>query len=402
MKFTFAKKNWEKISLGGILILFALSLIWLVNLFYESEEARATGVTVIVNKSPYKNLQPAFYDFKSTLNDSVMWLPSEKRDLDTKDEFYIVTYTDFMKPFKIARSNAPKADGKLIPYDYYKLGFCPITKEKLIVPDASFLERTSDIDGDSIPDQVEKKYGLNPANPADANHDMDKDSFTNLQEYLYNPDGINNQKIHPPLIKRLFLSGISKAKVPFIVKNIVKPGKDKAKWSIQVNFDNPEITPSTQFLKIGAMVELPNLSYKITDIVEHIYEKLDPKLGAMIEYDDSIVVLQTLKGEKLQAQINKPIYEKDNLVTVKDAYSGEEYKIRINNSITLGNSFIGIEEYELKDVIISETAANESLIFQMDGKNYTVKSTTDYVKPTASINGIIKEKPGTDDSKSKK
>lgn len=402
MKFTFFKKNWEKILLGGILFLFVLSLIWLLNLFYKSEAARSSGVTVIVNKIPYKNLQPEFYNFNTMLSNNILWLPSKKRELDTKDEFYIVTYTDFMRPFKIARSNAPKADGKLIPYEYYKLGFCPITKDKLTVPDAGFLEKTSDIDGDGIPDLIEKKYGLNPANPADANYDMDKDSFTNLQEYLYNEKGINDPKIHPPLLKRLVLSDISKAKVPFIIKNIVKSGKDKAKWNIQVNFDDPNITPSTQFLKIGATVELPNLSYKITNIVEHTYEKLDPNLSAMVEYDDSIVELQTSKGEKLQTQVNKYIYEKDNLVTVKDVYSGEEYKIRINNSITLGNNLIGIEEYELKDVIISETASKESLVFQRDGKSYTVKNSTDYVKPTASVNGTIKETPVTDDTKNKK
>lgn len=401
MKFTFVKKNWEKMTLGFILALFILSLIWLVDLFYKSEEARANGVTVIVNKIPYKNLKPGFYDFNATLASSILWMPSEKREIDTKDEFYIVTYTDFMRPFKIARSNAPKADGKLIPYEYYKLGFCPITKDKLTVPDAGFLEKTSDIDGDGIPDLIEKKYGFNPANPSDANQDLDKDSFTNLQEYLYIPEGIDNPKIHPPLVKRLVLSGISKAKVPFLIKNIVKSGKDKTKWNIQVNFDDPDITPSTQFLKIGATIELPNLSYKITDIVEHTYEKLDPNLGAMVEYDDSTIILETTKGEKLQAQVNKHIYEKDNLATVKDIYTGEEYKIRINNSITLGNSFIGIEEYELKDVIISETASKESLVFQRDEKTYTVRNFTDYMRPIASIKGIIKEKSAADDTKKK-
>lgn len=398
MKFVFIKKYWEKLALGLILILFLLALLWLVNLFYISEEARTTGVTVIVNKSPYRELQPSFYDFPAELAKSVMWMPSEKREMDSKDEFYIVTYTDFMKPFKIARSNAPKADGKLIPYDYYKLGYCPITKDKLIIPDAGFLEKTSDIDNDGIPDQIEKKYGLNPTNPSDINGDLDKDSFTNLQEYTYNPEGIDNPKIHPPLIRRLVLSGISKAKVPFIIKKIIKTGKDKSKWNIQINFENPDITHTTRFLKIGESVDLPNLSYKITNIIEHTYEKLDANLGAMIEYDDSIVVLQTAKGEKIQAQVNKPIYEKDNLVSVKDVYSDGEYKIRLNSTITLGNNSIGIEEYELKDVIISETVSKESLLFQRDGKDYTVKNSTDYVKPIASLSDIMKENIVTDEN----
>lgn len=378
--------------LGLILALFILALIWLLDLFYTSLETRGSGLTLIVNREPYKNLPSSFYDFSAELSKSQIWTPSEKRELDVNDEFYIVAYTDFMKPFKIARSNAPKAEGKLIPYEYYKLGFCPITKEKLKAPDVKSMEKTLDTDADGIPDLIEKKYGMNPSNPADANQDMDKDSFTNYQEYLYNPEGINDPKIHPPLIQRIILSDISKAKVPFIIKSIVKTGKNKYNWNVQINLEDPDISPKTRFLKIGGTVELLNLSYKITDIVERSYEKLDPKLRAMIEYDNSLVLLQTNKGEKLQAQINKPIYEKDNLVTAKDVYSGEEYKLRIGNRISLGNTLIGIEEYELKSVQISETASNESLIFMRNNINYEVKNTTSYVIPTASLNGLTKDK----------
>ncbi|HBM16440.1 MAG TPA: hypothetical protein DD381_08900 [Lentisphaeria bacterium] len=386
MKTTFVKKNWEKIVLILIFALLLLALIWLVKLFQETQETKATGLTYIVNRAPYKTLQPSFYNFSAELQKSILWVTSTKRDTNLNDEFYIVSYTDFMKPFKITRSNAPKADGKLIPYDYYKLGFCPITKEKLQIPDADVIERTSDSDADTIPDQIEKQYGLNPANPADAYYDLDKDSFTNLQDYQYNPNGIDNPKIHPPIIRRLILSGISKAKVPFIIKNIVKSGKNKKLWNIQINFDDPSISPSTKFLKIGSTVELPTLSYKITDIIEKTYEKLDPKLGTLITYDNSIVVLQTTKGEKIQAQVDKTIYEKDNLVIVKDIFSTEEYKIRINNTVTLGNSYIGIEEYILSDIIIDDTSANESLVFERDGKTYSVKNTTDYMKPLSSLN----------------
>ena len=391
MKITFIKNNLEKIALGVILAFFVLALIWLVNLFYVSEEARTTGVTVAVSKAPYKPLSVSLYDFKAELANSLLWTPSVKRDTNIADEFYIVPFTDFMRPFRIARSNAPKAEGKLIPYEYYKLGYCPITKEKLYVPDQGVIEKTSDSDAGGIPDNVEKLYGLNPANPSDENYDMDKDSFTNIQDYQYDPDGINNPKIHPPIIRRLVLAGISKARVPFIIKNIVKSGKNKANWNIQINFEDQSVSPSTQFLKIGSIVELPNLTYKITDIAEKTYEKLDPQLGSMVQHDNSSVILQTAKGEKLQAQVNKVIYEKDNLVQMKDIYSGESYSIRINNQITLGNSYIGIEEYLLSDIIIDDTSTDDSLIFTRDEKTFSVKKTTDYMKPLTSINASSKE-----------
>jgi pectate lyase len=41
-----------------------------------------------------------------------------------------------------------------------------------------------DSDGDGIPDEWERRAGLNPANPADGNADRNGDGYTNLEEYL--------------------------------------------------------------------------------------------------------------------------------------------------------------------------------------------------------------------------
>jgi hypothetical protein len=43
---------------------------------------------------------------------------------------------------------------------------------------------TWDTDRDGMPDDWEKKAGLDPANPADGNQDRDGDGYTNLEEYL--------------------------------------------------------------------------------------------------------------------------------------------------------------------------------------------------------------------------
>jgi len=46
------------------------------------------------------------------------------------------------------------------------------------------LPAPADADQDGMPDAWEKKYKLNPANPNDRNGDLDKDGYTNLEEYL--------------------------------------------------------------------------------------------------------------------------------------------------------------------------------------------------------------------------
>jgi pectate lyase len=46
----------------------------------------------------------------------------------------------------------------------------------------------ADADRDGMPDEWEKKHGLNPNDPADAAKDPDKDGYTNIEEYLNGTD----------------------------------------------------------------------------------------------------------------------------------------------------------------------------------------------------------------------
>ena len=74
IKFTFVIKNYEKLLLSAVLVIFILSLIWLVDVFYESENQRSTGITVISNKAPYRSIHKSYYDFENILKNSILWL----------------------------------------------------------------------------------------------------------------------------------------------------------------------------------------------------------------------------------------------------------------------------------------------------------------------------------------
>jgi len=43
---------------------------------------------------------------------------------------------------------------------------------------------SADTDHDGMPDEWEKKYGLDPAEASDGRHDLDQDGYTNIEEYL--------------------------------------------------------------------------------------------------------------------------------------------------------------------------------------------------------------------------
>lgn len=73
---------------------------------------------------------------------------------------------------------------KVIPGDVRAVPNCPFCGEKQEVEKKVVL----DSDGDGLPDEWEKRYGLNPNDPSDANADLDGDGFTNLEEHLAGTD----------------------------------------------------------------------------------------------------------------------------------------------------------------------------------------------------------------------
>lgn len=69
-----------------------------------------------------------------------------------------------------------------------------------------------DSDGDGIPDAVERQFGLNPLDAADAGLDLDGDGFSNLEEHQAKTL-IADATVHPPRVAFLRVQGI--VEVPF-------------------------------------------------------------------------------------------------------------------------------------------------------------------------------------------
>jgi hypothetical protein len=57
-------------------------------------------------------------------------------------------------------------------------------------PEYKAWEPYVDTDGDGMPDEWEKQYGLNPNDASDANGDCNGDGYTNIEKYI---NGINPQ-----------------------------------------------------------------------------------------------------------------------------------------------------------------------------------------------------------------
>ena len=94
-----------------------------------------------------------------------------------------------------------KACGLPIPFGSKVCPLCGIAQPEEV-------KVVLDGDKDGLPDEYEKKYGLDPKNPADVNEDKDGDGFTNMEEFAAktdpsdpdsHPDYLDFLGIVPPL-----------------------------------------------------------------------------------------------------------------------------------------------------------------------------------------------------------
>jgi hypothetical protein len=70
-----------------------------------------------------------------------------------------------------------------LPKDSYKMGIITDISQVGGYPEYKG-KAYKDSDGDGMPDAWEKKYGLNPNDPSDANGDINGDGYTNIEKYI--------------------------------------------------------------------------------------------------------------------------------------------------------------------------------------------------------------------------
>lgn len=87
-------------------------------------------------------------------------------------------------------SHVPKFKYRRLPEDSYKQGIITDIAQVGGYPDYTG-ESYVDSDGDGMPDAYEKKVGLDPNDPSDANGDLNGDGYTNIEMYI---NGINPKK----------------------------------------------------------------------------------------------------------------------------------------------------------------------------------------------------------------
>ncbi len=75
-----------------------------------------------------------------------------------------------------------------LPADSYKKGIITDPQQVGGLPTYKAAAAPTDTDRDGMPDKWEKRYGLNPNDPTDANGDLSGDGYTNIEKYIHGID----------------------------------------------------------------------------------------------------------------------------------------------------------------------------------------------------------------------
>lgn len=195
--------HYEWVALGvGVLALLGGLLLFLLSLSGDPDEAAAAETARIARMKPaetgVKPVEMTAFETATRLTRS----PVTVAEISEKAESFLSSERRVMC----------KKCRKAIIGDIRVCPACPFCGEKQEEEKKAVL----DADADGLPDDWERKYGLNPNDPSDANADTDGDGFTNAEEFAAKTDP-TDRKDHPDYLASLkILLPLKKTYMPFI------------------------------------------------------------------------------------------------------------------------------------------------------------------------------------------
>ena len=151
----------------------------------------------------------------------------------TRSPFKLAEVPEKQESFLASEKRVKCKCGEILLGDIKAMPKCPTCgtaqeAEKVVVLDA---------DGDGLPDEWEKKFGLSASDSGDASLDADNDGFTNLEEFLAKTNP-TDPKDHPDYLDSLKIQlPLKETYMPFIFLEARPVGKS---WRCE--FFNPNET----------------------------------------------------------------------------------------------------------------------------------------------------------------
>ena len=369
----FLKRHYEKVILVGLILGFIVLMIMAQMIIQRTQEVKDEDLKIPQPRADYDPdaVRPDNRDFDPVYkreHTKLVWPGAASRDKKIRENgTELIGFSDLVNVFAIAACPYCPSDGdskSLIPLDNFstkevarkcpKCGHdlpAPLERKKLHVG----IRTDQDLDGDGIPNEVERKYGMNPEDPDDALFDDDHDGFSNLVEFENGTDP-RDPNSHPPFWWRLRLKDVKQIELPVRFKALNDNNStDKRNWEFQFNVPNRRRKGGvdSEFCRIGDTLEIEGREYRVDDVVRSSKqvntESRNADGGATRTVDTSKVLLTEIISDeasrapdKLEMTIDQPAYSSDKRPVLEDlGYpDGREYVLRINDTFYMGNTTV--------------------------------------------------------------
>lgn len=234
---------------------------------------------------------------------------------------------------------AKKGCRRPIPSGLEECPFCGV-KQKVVKVEV-------DTDHDGLPNDWEKKYGLNPDDASDAKKDADGDGFTNLEEFQAGTDP-KDKSSHPDYMDSLSLAGAPQQTfLPFYF-NAVTPIPGGHRFT---------------FKRVGVSGFDSKVSVKLNQEIAGTGGKNPWKSGW------SVVAFEKKEELRLRPGTNVKVKTDVSTVDVKRTSDGKILKITMNDSKIAVETQAELlyNRGEERKIVISEGAE-----FELNGQKYRV------------------------------
>jgi len=208
-KDSFLAAHYDWLALGvGLLALVGAAAFYVMSFGEDPDEAAARTAADVARMKPAETGVKPLDMEKLRLAVRLTRNPLQMGEISEKGESFLASERRVLCK---KCQQAISGDIRLTP----KCPFCGEAQEaeKTVVLDA---------DGDGMPDEWEKRYGLNPNDPADAAADKDGDAFTNLEEFQAKTDPTDKND-HPDYLDSLTVQlPLRETSLPFVFTKATK------------------------------------------------------------------------------------------------------------------------------------------------------------------------------------